>query len=106
MKIAIAKKYQAGDGWEPMFTDFMLPEDIRNYVRELLETEESTLREIKRCTMNRTVLDMVRSEGLIVYEDVFVWREDRKRLVPLLELHTEDWLSQTRLGTLFERGEL
>jgi hypothetical protein len=106
MKVAIAKPEQVGNDWTPLVTDFLLPSEIRRKISEILISEETSGGfEFRIVTMNRTVLDLARPEGpSICYDDVFVWSDDG--LVPLLTLHTEDWLCHFQLGDLFDRGDL
>jgi len=117
MQIAIASpdemglKYGLFLGWVPFPTDFLKPSEIRSRVMDLLRQEdadESGETEFKIVTMNRTVLDLVthpdiKNPGPLDYEDVFMWSDAKKDLVPLLELHNEECLVQFHLGDLLNR---
>lgn len=115
MKVAVATPEQAGPEWDPLITEWLTPAEIRAKVHDLLgqcprENEGIEEGEIRICTMNRTVLDLVTSPeiknpGPLSFEDVVVWQEGRG-LVPLLDLHSEDFLVHSHLGTIFERGLL
>ena len=117
MKIAIGKPSDVGASWTPLVTDFRTPQEIREDLHERLaferrgdlsrtgsnngiESKDDPNRESWLVTTNRTVLDLVRPEGAIGYEDVFVWGQGR--LVPLLELHAADWLTHFALGDLYD----
>jgi hypothetical protein len=117
MQIAIASPEEMGlkegrfPGWVPFPTDFLWPREIRSRIVALLkeeEVDESGETEFKLVTMNRTVLDLVthqdiKNPGPMDYEDVYVWSDEKKDLVPLLELHDEDWLVHFALGDLLDR---
>jgi hypothetical protein len=103
VKIAIATPEQAL-GYAPLQTDFVHPFEIRRRIASLLEEERRTSTEYRFVTMNRTVLDLVRSDGSIGYEDVVVW--NGTALAPVLDLHGEDWFSSFGLGDLFDSGDL
>jgi hypothetical protein len=102
VKIAIGKPSEAGASWTPFVTDFRSPQEIRADIhhRLTLESKEDPDRESWLVTTNRTVLDLVRHEGAIGYEDVFIWSQGR--LVPLLEIHAADWLTHFALGDLYD----
>lgn len=109
MKIAIAKSKDVSAKWLSLPTDAMWPHEIRARVMTFLEEEERGAPEYHIVTLNRTILDLVTSAerkcpGPLSYEDVAVW--NGSQLVPLLELHDEDWLVHFCLGDLLERGEL
>ena len=112
MKIAIAYNYRLeGQGlWRTLGnTSDCYPADIRARVEGLLEYEDMKGFEVHLITLNRTVLDMVTSSeaknpGPIHYEDVFVWRGGG--LVPLLAIHSAEWMSHFSLGDLLHRNEL
>ena len=117
MQIAVASPTEMGleegrfPGWEPFPTDFLKPSEIRSRVMDLLRQEdadESGETEFKIVTMNRTILDLVthpdiKNPGPMDYEDVFLWSDEKKDLVPLLELHNEEWLVHFHLGDLLDR---
>lgn len=118
MKLAIAKpqdiRFVFGMSklyadWLILHTAFLTPREIREVIQEFLEREEHEDIEFKLITMNRTVLDMVKhpeskNASSLTYEDVFIWKDGR--LVPLLDLYDEDWLSHFALGDLFDRNAL
>jgi len=109
MRIAIATPEQAGDRWTPFLCEFVHPLEIRRRILVLLEAEESGQPENLIITLNRTVLDMVthpnsKSVVPLGYDDIEVW--DGEKLVPLLTLHSWEWMSHFSLGDLFDRGEL
>lgn len=115
MKLAIATPQQVGPDWTPFLTEWLSPAEIRHKLHDLVQREETLMdagllddaTEVRIVSMNRTVIDSVthaeaKNVGHMTYEDVVVWKESRG-LVPLLELHSDDWLCHFRLGSLFER---
>jgi len=114
MKIAIATPAQvrAAKGeqprWVSLYTDYLRPSEIRRRIDDFLVAEEEGGEEVCIVTMNRTVLDMVthpevKTAGPISYEDVVIWSDEAEDLVPLLSLHSEDWLVHFALGDVINR---
>lgn len=84
----------------------MYPCDIRHYLTKALDAEDEGGEERIIVTLDRTVLDEVtfaeaKNECRISYEDVSVHTADG--IVPLLEIHNEDWLCHSSLGDIFDR---
>ena len=123
MKIAIASPGQMRSDEHGVCTRFpptvwvidtpyvlnLYPDTIRKQIQVLLDREEEGLPEHHIFTLNRTILDMVKSVGSkdnvpLSYEDVFLFSDGK--LVPLLDIRAEDWLCHFALGDLLERGEI
>lgn len=120
MKLAFATPDEMGffrglsqrfPGWRLFPTDFLRPSEIRARIADLLQEEDaddSGETEHLLVTMNRTVFDHVtypelKCPGPLDYGDVFLWSDDAKDLVPLLEFHSEEWLSHFSLGDVIDR---
>lgn len=110
MKIAVGTPEQVGEGWDVFRTDYVYPDEIRRRLQRLYESEDDGGPEVRIVTLSPTVLNEVTSSSAkmvahVTFEDVLVFKEGRG-LVPLLELHTEEWLSHSFLGSLLERCQL
>ena len=114
MRIAIATPAQVNSlkggqpRWLSFHTEFVRPSEIRRRISLLLAEEEATEEECHLVTMNRTVLDLVtasecKNVGPIIYEDVLVWSDEQDDLVPLLDIHSEEWLVHFSLGDIINR---
>ena len=121
MKIAIATPEQMGfswdgkstrfPGWTLFPTDFQKPSEIRARIHALIQDEDADdtgETEHLLVTMNRSVLDLVthhnvKTPGPMDYEDVFFWSDEKGDLVPLLDLHSEEWLVHFALGDVIDR---
>jgi hypothetical protein len=84
----------------------MYPCDIRHYLAKALDEEDAGGEERIIVTLDRTVLDEVtfaeaKMPSRVNYEDVSVRTADG--IVPLLEIHDENWLCHSSLGTTFDR---
>lgn len=119
MKLVIGRNVKIdvpGTRLERFFTDNLFPEEIREdvYASIKLAEDEKDSEGIETYlqTMNMTVMDLIQSSDSknfdpkqnIAYEDVFIWRGGK--LIPLLELRDEAWLSHFNISELFNRGEL
>ena len=111
MRILISKAEEIDD--QPNLIRYnptnLYPHEIRKEIKEILFKEEMLQYEDIEfeyilSTLNTTVINMVRNEGDLTYDDVKIWKDGK--FVDLLTIYDEEWLSVFDLGDLFERGHL
>ena len=94
--------------WEKLKVDDLYPSQIRKVIHEIITSELSSENQSMHFTLNRTVLDEVgnaNSAGCpIHYSEVFVFVNGK--IIPLLSIKNEAWLSHFTLGDVFNQEKL
>jgi len=104
MKIAIGHPDDLPD-WTPFPTDFLTPRQVRDALFALPDDARIVTRSpVVLRFVGYAWRDSDVARYVATYEDVSIRVDDR--LVPLLDLHSADWLSHFDLGDLYVRGDL
>jgi len=93
--------------WKYFQVQDLYPVEIGKSFSGLLEKEDDDNVEMYISTNSPTILNLVGYDYdnfPITYEDVYVYKNGEA--VPLLDLHTKEWLCHFYLGTILEQGIL